>query len=68
MPARAALRVIERANNHQPGLRETPEEAVVGAYRILADAMGATVEVTLDGQIVLYTGYYKPSLCGSEDK
>ena len=74
MPARAALiglvqaiRVIKRANNHQPGTVETPEEAVVSAYQQLADTIGATVEVTLDGQIIIYTGYFKPSLQGTID-
>ena len=62
MPARSALRVIEQSNNYQPGLREVPEDAVLASYQILADAMGASLEVTLDGQVVLYTGYYKPSL------
>jgi len=62
MPSRSALRVIEQHNNHQPGLREVPEDAVLASYQILADAMGASLEVTLDGQVVLYTGYFKPSL------
>ena len=62
MPARSALRVIEQSNNHQPGLREVPEDAVLASYQILADAMGASLEVALDGQVVLCTGYYKPSL------
>ena len=67
MPARVALRVIERANAHQPGEREVSEENVLAAYQILADAMGATLEVTLDGQVVLYTGHFKADIQGVED-
>jgi hypothetical protein len=73
MPANTALRVIKRTFDNDDdviaknrydafagGVSE--EEAVLGAYQILADEMGATLDVTLDGQIVLYTGYFKPSL------
>ena len=67
MPARAAIRVIERAKRPLPGTVETPEEAVVSAYQQLADTIGATVEVTLDGQVVIYTGYFKPDTQGFED-
>jgi hypothetical protein len=75
MPANTALRVIQRHNDSEtvfpaqgpasPYISE--EDAMLGAYQQLADAMGATLEVTLDGQVVLYTGYFKPSLQGYVD-
>jgi len=77
MPSRAALRVIKRtfdnddeviARNRDAaygGVNE--EEAVLGAYRTLAEEMGATFEITLDGQVVLYTGYFKSDLHCVED-
>ena len=61
MPARAALRVIQ-IENENPRIDCRREEAVLGAYQVLADAMGATIETTSDGQVILYTGYFKPSL------
>ena len=61
MPTRSALRVIEQSNNHQPGDRAVPEETVLAAYQVLADACGASLEITLDGQIVLYTGCFRQS-------
>ena len=61
MPTRSALRVIEQDNNHQPGDRAVPEETVLAAYQVLADACGASIEITLDGQVVLYTGYFRQS-------
>ena len=70
MPTRAALRVINRHLNRQPGCRELTadgQDAVVAAYQVLADAMGASLEVTLDGQVVLYTGHFKDELHGVED-
>jgi len=70
MPTRAALRVINRHLNRQPGCRELTadgQDAVVAAYQVLADAMGASLEVTLDGQVVLYTGHFKADLHGVED-
>tara|TARA_R110000824_G_scaffold8737_5_gene39698 strand:- start:10270 stop:10608 length:339 start_codon:yes stop_codon:yes gene_type:complete len=77
MPSRSALRIIKRTFDNDDetiaryrnatwgGVSE--EEAVMGAYRTLADEMGASLEVTLDGQVVLYTGYFKPDLHGVED-
>jgi hypothetical protein len=77
MPARAALRVIQRTldnddeviaqnrNAAYGGVSE--EEAVLGAYQVLADVIGASIEITLDGQIVIYTGYFKPSLHAARD-
>ena len=65
MPANTALRVIQQTfDDDAPSTCGivSDEEAVLGAYQQLADAMSATLEVTLDGQIVLYTGYFKPSL------
>tara|TARA_R110002110_G_scaffold83804_2_gene217569 strand:+ start:190 stop:492 length:303 start_codon:yes stop_codon:yes gene_type:complete len=72
MPSRSALRVIKRTfdNDDEVIARNrdavyggvSEEEAVMGAYRTLAEEMGATLEVTLDGQVVIYTGYFKPSL------
>ena len=77
MPTRAALRVIKRtfdnddeviAQNRYAAYGVVSEEdAVMGAYRVLAEEMGATLEVTLDGQVVLYTGYFKSNLHGVED-
>ena len=77
MPSRAALRVIKRTfdnddeviaqNRNAAWGGASEEEAVMGAYRTLAEEMGATLEVTLDGQVVLYTGYFKPSLQGYVD-
>jgi hypothetical protein len=64
MPARSALRVIQRHNNNEDNTTSgfvSDEDAVLGAYQVLADTMGASLEVTLDGQVVLYTGYFKPS-------
>jgi hypothetical protein len=65
MPTRAALRVIQHRNNalrnHAADNFTTTDEAVMGAYQVLADAMGASLEVTLDGQVVLYTNHFKPS-------
>tara|TARA_R110000824_G_scaffold41357_1_gene123069 strand:+ start:101 stop:496 length:396 start_codon:yes stop_codon:yes gene_type:complete len=71
MPSRSALRVIQRHNdaqsNHAADNFTTKEEAILGAYRTLAEEMGAMLEVDLDGQIVLYTGYFKSDLHGVED-
>jgi len=70
MPTRAALRVINRHLTRKPGCRELTsnlQDAVVAAYQVLADAMGATLEVTLDGQVVLYTGHFKSDVEGVED-
>tara|TARA_R110000824_G_scaffold3750_4_gene17862 strand:- start:473 stop:796 length:324 start_codon:yes stop_codon:yes gene_type:complete len=77
MPSRSALRVIKRTfDNDDETIAQnrsaarggvSEEEAVMGAYRTLADEMGASLEVTLDGQVVLYTGYFKPDLHGVED-
>jgi hypothetical protein len=70
MPTRAALRVIQSNNEHtQAGNVSLPskEAAVMGAYQVLADAMGASLEVTLDGQVVLYTGHFKSDVEGVED-
>ena len=71
MPSRAALRVIKRYNDdgqrHTTCGHTSEEEAVMGAYRTLAEEMGATIELTLDGQVILYTGYFKPSLQGYVD-
>ena len=71
MPSRAALRVIQHRNNalrnHAADNFTTTDEAVMGAYQILADAMGASLEVTLDGQVVLYTGHFKSDIEGVED-
>jgi len=71
MPSRAALRVIQHRNNalrnHAADNFTTTDEAVMGAYQILADAMGASLEVTLDGQVVLYTGHFKGDVEGVED-
>ena len=70
MPTRAALRVINRHLNRQPGCRELTadgQDAAVAAYQVLADAMGASLEVTLDGQVVLYTGHFKTDIEGVED-
>ena len=70
MPTRAALRVIQHRNNalrnHAADNFTTTDEAVLGAYQILADAIGASLEVTLDGQVVLYTGHFKADLQGVE--
>jgi hypothetical protein len=70
MPTRAALRVINRHINREPGCRELTadgQDAVVAAYQVVADAMGASLEVTLDGQVVLYTGHFTPDIHGVED-
>lgn len=65
MPTRAALRVIQHRNNalrnHAADNFTTTDEAVLGAYRVLAEATGATLELDSDGQVVLYTGFFKPS-------
>jgi hypothetical protein len=70
MPTRAALRVINRHLNNTATPQEFDadgQDAIVAAYQVLADAMGASLEVTLDGQVVLYTGHFKADLQGVED-
>ena len=61
MPSRSAIRVIQNENDN-PRFDTRREEAVLAAYQVLADTIGACFELTLDGQVVLYTGYFKPSL------
>jgi hypothetical protein len=69
MPTRAALRVINRHLNNTATPQEFDadgQDAIVAAYQVLADAMGASLEVTLDGQVVLYTGHFTPDIHGVE--